>query len=221
MASAKIATLLIRTLAKPISTQLKNQAKQHETFRTICVGLAQNMYKAEVKLRTNLLGETAKHVRPLSEAKAIDNGANALAEGFLFTVAALLIIGETWRSSRNQTKRRGNVDDQLTELQTKLDILSQKVDSVAVDFDTRWSEQNERNDELTRILTRVVEIGLRGGWAEFEGTPLILPKIQLAPTHHPLSMVDSRSDGQQPSTSTSSSQAPVPPTHIAKQDTHP
>ena len=38
-----------------------------------------------------------------------------------------------------------------------------------------------RNDELGRILERVVEIGLRGGWAEFEGTPLMLPRVQLAP----------------------------------------
>lgn len=38
-----------------------------------------------------------------------------------------------------------------------------------------------RNDELGRILERVVEIGLRGGWAEFEDTPLMLPRIQLVP----------------------------------------
>ena len=41
-----------------------------------------------------------------------------------------------------------------------------------------------RNDELARILERVVEIGLRGGWAEFQDTPLLLPRIQLAP-HQP------------------------------------
>ena len=40
-----------------------------------------------------------------------------------------------------------------------------------------------RNDELSRILERVVEIGLRGGWAEFEGTPLALPQIQLTRPH--------------------------------------
>jgi len=38
-----------------------------------------------------------------------------------------------------------------------------------------------RNDELARILERVVEIGLRGGWAEFEGSPLQLPTVNLAP----------------------------------------
>lgn len=35
MATAKIATLAIRTLAKPIATQLKSQAAQHETFRKV------------------------------------------------------------------------------------------------------------------------------------------------------------------------------------------
>ncbi|KAI0927819.1 hypothetical protein AcW1_005239 [Taiwanofungus camphoratus] len=166
---------------KPISSQIKTQAKQHETFRSFCANLAQRMYRGEVNLRTNLLGEPAKHVRPLSETKAIENGANALAEGFLFGVAALLIVGETWRSSRSQSKRRDSVDDQLEDLQTKLSQLAERVDAVQQTFDERWSEEKQRNDELTRILERVVEIGLRGGWAEFEDTPLAIPRIQLVP----------------------------------------
>ena len=35
MATAKIATLAIRTLAKPIATQLKSQAAQHESFKRV------------------------------------------------------------------------------------------------------------------------------------------------------------------------------------------
>ncbi|PSR70886.1 hypothetical protein PHLCEN_2v13248 [Hermanssonia centrifuga] len=137
------------------------------------------MHRAEAELRTRLLGEPAKHIRPLSETRAIDNGANALAEGFLFGVAALLIIGETWRSSRSQTKRREGVDDRLDELQISLQSLAERVETLSKDFEERWSEEKQRNDELTRILERIVEIGLRGGWAEFEGTPLALPRIQL------------------------------------------
>lgn len=41
-----------------------------------------------------------------------------------------------------------------------------------------------RHDELARILERVVEIGLRGGWAEFQDTPLRIPLVQLAPYPH-------------------------------------
>ena len=118
--------------------------------------------------------------------RAIDNGANALAEGFLFSVAAALIIGETWRSSRNQSKRRDEVDDQLEDLQTKVQGLTTRLDTVISQNEERYNEEvqryapclemtvshseqfapNCRNEELTRILERVVSIGLRGGWAE-------------------------------------------------------
>ncbi|KAH9842450.1 OPA3-domain-containing protein [Rhodofomes roseus] len=194
MASAKIATLLIRTLAKPISNQLKTQAKQHETFRTFCVNLAQRMYRTEVQLRTNLLGEPAKHVRPLSETRAIENGANALAEGFLFSVAAAIIMAETWRSSRSQSKRRDKVDDQLDDLENKVTALTERTESLQRIFEERWEEEKQRNEELARILERVVEIGLRGGWAEFESTPLQLPRIQLARPRSPPSSAAQTTD---------------------------
>lgn len=45
--------------------------RRHDRFRTFCVSLAQRMYRAEVKLRTGLLGEPAKHIRPLSEQKCV------------------------------------------------------------------------------------------------------------------------------------------------------
>ncbi|KZT11164.1 OPA3-domain-containing protein [Laetiporus sulphureus 93-53] len=202
MASTKIAILLIRTIAKPISNQIKTQAKQHEKFREFCVNLAQGMYRTELNMRTNLLGEPTKHIRPLSETRAIENGANALAEGFLFSVAAILILGETWRSSRNQSKRRDSVDDALEELQTKVAQLTDKTQTLQQALDERWEEEKQRNDELARILERVVEIGLRGGWAEFEGTPLSLPRIQLTPFRTSrLSSSDSESDASASQTS--------------------
>lgn len=40
-------------------------------FRNVCVSLAQRMYRGEIQLRTRLLGEPAKHVRPLSETKCV------------------------------------------------------------------------------------------------------------------------------------------------------
>ncbi|KAJ3514041.1 hypothetical protein NLJ89_g2602 [Agrocybe chaxingu] len=193
MASTKLATLIIRTIAKPISGRLKEQARQHERFRTICVDLAQFMYRSEVKLRTNILGEPARHIRPLSEAKAIENGANFLAEGFLFSVAASLIIGETWRSSRNQSKRRDSVDDSLEDLGERIAALNTRVDDLVKVWEEERDAERQRhvwveNDELSRILERVVEIGLRGGWAEFQDTPLQLPRIQLAPHLRPSSL---------------------------------
>ncbi|TBU37783.1 OPA3-domain-containing protein, partial [Dichomitus squalens] len=197
------------TLAKPISNQIKAQAKQHERFRNLCVGLAQRMYQTEVRLRTNLLGEPAKHVRPLSETKAIESGANTLAEGFLFAVAAGLILGEQYRSTRNQSKRRDAVDDQLDELKSSVENLSSRLDALARQQEERMEEESVRHDELARILQRVVEIGLRGRWAEFEGTPLPLPLIDLTKSRatSPPTLSESANGPQDtPSPSTSSSQ---------------
>ncbi|CAK5266078.1 unnamed protein product [Mycena citricolor] len=196
MASAKIATLLIRTIAKPISLRLKQQAQQHERFRGVCINLAQMMYRTEVRLRTNILGEPAKHIRPLSETRAIENGANALAEGFLFSVAAGLILGETWRSSRSQSKRRDVVDEQLEDLGSKVQELTTRVTELTEGMDERMRGLEQRHDELTRITERIVDFGLRGGWAEFEGTPLQLPHVDLVPP--PTQRFDIQDDSERP-----------------------
>ena len=43
-------------------------------------------------------------------------------------MAALLIIGETWRSSRSQSKRRDDVDDRIEDLSARIQELSSMVD---------------------------------------------------------------------------------------------
>ncbi|SOV02200.1 uncharacterized protein UDID_03919 [Ustilago sp. UG-2017a] len=125
MATAKIATLAIRTLAKPIATQLKNQAAQHERFRKFCIALAQRMHRTEMALRTNLLPNGVQQkVRPLNDAKAIANGANAISEGFLFFVAAALILGETYRGSRNKAEQRDRTEDSLNQLKDQVERMA-------------------------------------------------------------------------------------------------
>ncbi|VDB84540.1 unnamed protein product [Peniophora sp. CBMAI 1063] len=204
MATVKIGTLLIRTLAKPISNQIKAQVKNHERFRKMCVSLAQTMHRSEIRLRTKLLGEPARNVRPLSEAKAIDNGANFLAEGFLFSVAAGLIVAESWRSSRSESKRREGVADSLDDLRVRLD----SIEARAVEWEERARVAQDRQDELTGILERIVTIGMRGGWLQLPDTPLAAPRRS-----SPLALppIPSGSDSDVPSTRPATSQN-LPPT---------
>ncbi|KAL9579263.1 MAG: hypothetical protein Q9212_005210 [Teloschistes hypoglaucus] len=56
-------------------------------------------------------------IRPLSEAKAIDAGANFASETFLLSVGIGLIIFERWWSSRKETTRREDVSDRIAELE--------------------------------------------------------------------------------------------------------
>ena len=56
-------------------------------------------------------------IRPLSEAKAIDSGANFVSETFLLLVGVALILGENWRQNRKQKSRREDVSDRIGELE--------------------------------------------------------------------------------------------------------
>ena len=59
-------------------------------------------------------------------------------------MAAALILGETYRSSRNQTKRKEGVDDKLEELQSSLERLNNRIDDISRDFDERWSDEKQK-----------------------------------------------------------------------------
>ncbi|TBU60155.1 hypothetical protein BD310DRAFT_923445 [Dichomitus squalens] len=62
----------------------------------------------------------ASHIGDGSLYRAIESKASTLAEGFLYALAACLILGEQTRSTRNQSKGRDAVDDQLDELKSSV-----------------------------------------------------------------------------------------------------
>jgi len=99
------------------------KAKKHKaeipTVKTEAQTKADEAAEAREKKET---GEKVKaavkpRIRPLSEAKAIDSGANFISETFLFLVAGGLIVFESFRSRRKETTRREDVSDKLAELQ--------------------------------------------------------------------------------------------------------
>ncbi|KAL9111368.1 MAG: hypothetical protein Q9227_004245 [Pyrenula ochraceoflavens] len=59
----------------------------------------------------------APKIRPLSEAKAIETGANFISESFLYLVGAGLIGFEYFRSKSKESTRREDVADRLEELE--------------------------------------------------------------------------------------------------------
>ena len=69
-------------------------------------------------------------IRPLTEAKAIDSGANFISEGFLFSVGLGLIVFETWRSRRKENKRRDDVAERIAELEARELALTERLESV-------------------------------------------------------------------------------------------
>ena len=58
-------------------------------------------------------------IRPLSEAKAIELGANFVSESFLLGVAIALVLFENARRGRQETKKGEDVQDKLDEMTRK------------------------------------------------------------------------------------------------------
>jgi hypothetical protein len=76
-------------------------------------------------------------IRPLSENKAIETGANFIAETFLFLVAGGLILAESWRRDRKEKKQDADVADALAtaekereEVKEKLELLQAEIEAL-------------------------------------------------------------------------------------------
>lgn len=167
---------VIRTLAKPISSKLKQQAQDHEAFRNFCINIAQTMHRYEMGMRVNLLGETTSsssstpasgdpkekpkpHIRALSETKAIATGANFISESFLFLVAVSLILGEQYRGYRKDMKRRDLVAERLESLETAL----QESRTIQESLSTAIGEKDRQWQSVLKVLDGVVDIGMKHG----------------------------------------------------------
>ncbi|KAL8919186.1 MAG: hypothetical protein Q9208_006946 [Pyrenodesmia sp. 3 TL-2023] len=83
------------------------QAKADEASTTADKGKGSEKVKAPSKPR----------IRPLSEAKAIDAGANFVSESFLLSVGIGLVVFERWWSNRKEISRREDVAERIAELE--------------------------------------------------------------------------------------------------------
>ncbi|KAK6533169.1 hypothetical protein TWF281_007322 [Arthrobotrys megalospora] len=55
----KLTSLAVRTLAKPIANSIKQQAREHPRFRTICIAIAQTVHRTDMRIRLNLLRDNS------------------------------------------------------------------------------------------------------------------------------------------------------------------
>lgn len=83
-------------------------------------------------------------IRPLSEAKAIDLGANFFSESFIFAVAVGLLVWDTVRS-RNKAK------DQREVLEDRLDIVEAEIERLRNKYEPNWKPLPEKEEEVNKF----------------------------------------------------------------------
>lgn len=138
--AVKLGALVIRQVTRPVANVLKAQAKQHDSFKRICISLAQRMHRADVILRSRLTPSNfSKKIRPLNEEKAVENGATLFSEMFVFGVTGSVVVWETLRQRTKELNRRGQVSQDISFLQSEIEELRSLIEI-----------QNEILKKLTR-----------------------------------------------------------------------
>lgn len=103
----------------------KTSQQEAPTVRTEAEMKAYEAESAEEKKKAK--ERTKPRVRPLSETKAIDMGANFVSESFLFLVGASIIIFEYSRRERKQASHREDMAERIQALEDALKV-SQRAD---------------------------------------------------------------------------------------------
>lgn len=96
----------------------------------------------------------------LNDAKAIDQGANFVAETFLFVFAASIIGAESYRSRRKEQGRRDGILDKIEALEEQ----HKERDTLELEIRNEISELRRYLTGLDGVLEEVIGIGLKGGW---------------------------------------------------------
>jgi hypothetical protein len=146
MPLVKLGYLLIRTIAKPVSSGIKSYAQNHCRFRNCCIAVAQGYHRSEVKLRRGLQASRSKkasdgpahsegnpmivnvapEIKPLDPQKAVEIGANFLGELIVFSVASILLVADQLSSRRKEAERRAELDRRLLAIESDVNSLKAK-----------------------------------------------------------------------------------------------
>lgn len=105
-------------------------------------------------------------IRPLSEARAIELGANFFSEAFIFMVAVGLLLAENYRRSAKENDRRDEVAERLEELEATVLELRSKIDpnlETLNQLHEREEEARDKKKQSTGWLNPRGWIGTKAG----------------------------------------------------------
>ncbi|XP_055380977.1 putative OPA3-like protein CG13603 isoform X2 [Condylostylus longicornis] len=149
--AAKLGVLAIKQISKPLANIIKDRAKKTPFFsKYVCMPPAQfyNWVEVKTKMWAMNLGKPVK-VPQLTEAMAIELGANLLGEFIIFTIGAGLLIFEYMRQSSKEAKK----EEQTLEEKR---LLKQTLSELAFKIERQDAQIRELNRSLAALDSRVL-----------------------------------------------------------------
>lgn len=102
---AKLATLMVKTLAKPVSKRIKRDFSKYKPTRRVLVGIGQTSHSLTSRMTIWSEGFTVRRIAPLADDKALSRGADFVGEGFILMVSMGTVTWEYFRSNEKAKKK--------------------------------------------------------------------------------------------------------------------
>lgn len=128
---AKLGGLLVKTLAKPMSKRIKHEFSRYEFSQNILVGVGQTTHYLTSRMTIWSAGYKVLSITPLERDVALSNGAEFIAESFVFLVAGGVLVYEYNKSKEKEKKleqaRHQQIVDESEKIQVKLNALNDRL----------------------------------------------------------------------------------------------
>eukprot|EP00301_Raphidiophrys_heterophryoidea_P014016 c21662_g1_i1.p1 GENE.c21662_g1_i1~~c21662_g1_i1.p1 ORF type:complete len:182 (-),score=41.36 c21662_g1_i1:111-590(-) len=110
--AAKIFTVLVKQLSKPIANQIKHAAASRESLHTGLARFGKLALTMEYRLNKFLLPATTPKSMPLpGKEGAVQRGSDLLGEVVIFTIAVTVTVAEYTRSKKKEAKKEAAKDE--------------------------------------------------------------------------------------------------------------
>mmetsp|Transcript_6379 Transcript_6379/g.15798 ORF Transcript_6379/g.15798 Transcript_6379/m.15798 type:complete len:231 (-) Transcript_6379:1253-1945(-) len=151
----KLAGLLVKTFAKPLSKRIKTDLGRYNAARKLLIEIGQASYKATSYMEIWSSGYRVKSIKSIDSEKAMKDGAEFVGEGFVLAVSASIVIYEYNRSAKSTAKKNEEKRERLKAnqeiLQAKLNALDVRLKAVE-DLVKKQQQLEEESSLLTRVV---------------------------------------------------------------------
>lgn len=147
---------LVKTIAKPVASRMKVEAKKHPNFMTACIAIGQ--FSHQITSRLNILASGYKilGVKPLPEEDALSRGVNFLSESFVFLVGGTIIVVEYSRSEAKSAIKAEQQAQKEADFLARLAAIEEKL--ATVNTSESSSISNNQIVDLNRRLKSVEKV---------------------------------------------------------------
>lgn len=138
--------------------EVKLAEEKKKKAETPTVRTAEEQAKFEEQQAKEAKGEKKEEapkrpkIKPLSETRAIELGANFFSEAFIFGVAVGLLVWDSWRSRSKEKDRRDDVKERIEQLEAEVESIRSKIDpdlETLHDLSERIKEAKERRNSYS------------------------------------------------------------------------